>query len=230
KPTGRGGARPGAGRKPGKKRRVAHRIRGQLSPHHPVHVTLKIRRELRNLRHKKRGRAIRQALVRCCQRDGFRIVQWSIQHDHLHLIVEADSQPHLSSGIQGLSVSIARRLNKLAGRAGAVFADRFHAHVLKTPREVRNALSYVLNNFRHHAAQTFRKTTVGVADKYSSWAWFDGWKDISQATRTASRGEDPPPVARANRWLLTTGWRKRGLIRVDEVPGKLSAEVLAAFA
>jgi hypothetical protein len=98
-----------------------------------------------------------------------------------------------------VSVRIARALNRLWKRSGRVFADRYHAHVLKTPREVRNALAYVLRNASHHGIH------LAGPDPCSSGAWFDGWRG-----HVCEFVASPMPAART--WLLAQGWRRHGLI------------------
>lgn len=73
---------------------------------------------------------------------GVRLTHYSIQGNHLHLIVEAEDREALSFAMRALTIRIALGLNRLVGRKGKVFADRFHAHVLRTPREVRHAIAY----------------------------------------------------------------------------------------
>jgi hypothetical protein len=123
--------------------------------------------------------------------------------------------------MQGLCVRVARGLNGLLGRTGAVFAERYSARELRSPREARNCRAYVLNNARRHDFQRGELWPRGAVDPYSSWAWFDGWRDCKQ--RYIDRARDGPeeeaPVAEARSWLLTEGWRRHGLVRVDEVPG-----------
>src|SRR5438128_10143214 len=92
--------------------------------------------------------------VRCglakASRGGLRVLHFSVQRDHLHLLVEAVDGCVLSRGLQGLAIRIAKAVNRVLGRRGRVFSDRFHAHALRTPREVRNALVYVLQNWAKH--------------------------------------------------------------------------------
>src|SRR5204863_9277085 len=89
---------------------------------------------------------VRTALVAGADRFGMRLVELAVMSNHVHLICEADDERALARGMKGLCVRIARALNRLWGRVGSVFNDRYHAHALKTPREVRNALNYVLHN------------------------------------------------------------------------------------
>ena len=110
--------------------------------------------------------------------------------------------------MQGLSVRIARRLNALWKRAGSVFAERYHDVILRTPRQVRNAVRYVLLNARKHGA-----APPGI-DPYSSGPWFDGWRE-----KIRERVESSRPVALARTWLLAVGWRRHGPISCFDVPG-----------
>jgi hypothetical protein len=108
--------------------------------------------------------------------------------------------------VKGLAVRVARTLNRLWKRSGRVFSDRFHARPLRTPREVRSALAYVLHNARRHGLRL-----LGV-DPCSSGPWFDGW-------RQGLVLEGDGPCARAATWLLREGWRRHGLIGIEEEPG-----------
>jgi len=135
-------------------------------------------------------------------------VHFSVQTDHVHIIVEADSGDGLRRGINGLAGRLARALNRVWRRRGAVWGDRYHARALATPREVRNGLVYVLLNFRKHL-----RAAPGV-DPRSSGAWFDGWSH-DPPTRP-----EPCPAAPARTWLATVGWRRAGgPIATHEIPG-----------
>jgi len=217
-----GGWRPGAGRKPSKRRdkKALHRSRPSLTRRHPAHVTVKVHRDVTSLRTKDRCKVIRGAFVAACSYPGARIVDWSIQGSHLHLIIEADSTRQLSSAMQSFCVRVAKGLNRLLGRKGAVFVERYHLRLLTNPREVRNARAYVINNYRRHAAAAGRCVEQGWLDPCSSWAWFDGWRDLTRAhTALAQQTRDAPkPVSEAKGWLLRVGWRRHGLVGVDEVP------------
>jgi hypothetical protein len=113
-------------------------------------------------------------------------------------------------------VRIARGLNDLWKRTGSVFDDHDHARALVTPREVRNALVYVLHNARKHGWER-----AGI-DPCSSGPWFDGW---SRSPAPLDR-RGPAPVARARTWLLAQGWRRHGLLRPDERPATRPGERL----
>ncbi|MFT3916689.1 MAG: hypothetical protein QM704_22195 [Anaeromyxobacteraceae bacterium] len=207
-----GGRRPGAGR-PRNPERVSHVRRPRITRNFPAHVTLRTVDGLPSLRGPEPFAVVVRALEGLRERSGARVVHFVVISNHLHLVVEATSPEALSRTIQGLSVRIARGLNAALGRSGAVFRDRHHVRLLKTPREVRNALVYVLQNARRHTPkQADRIVDPTWIDPRSSGRWFDGWRHV-----------DPEPggdrfVAPAQSWLLSTGWRRHGLLEVDETP------------
>jgi REP element-mobilizing transposase RayT len=186
-----GGRRKGAGRprtrahpgllKPG----VPHLRRADLSRRHPVHVTQRVQPGVGYLRSQLRAKIIEEALRAVGGR--MRVVHYSIQGNHLHLIVEVESTQDLSRAMQALAIRIARRLNALAGRKGAVFVDRYHAHALATRREVAHAVRYVLDNYRHHTREYLPPR----------------WRD---PLSSAAPKEDAP-VAAPRTWLLRVGWK-----------------------
>ena len=148
---GRGGARAGAGRKKsGRRSDPPHRPRPPHRRWEPVHVVLRAREDVPRLRRRKVFEAVRRAFGAIAERAAFRIVHVSLQHNHLHLLVEADDREALTRGMQSFEISLARRINRALGRRGKLFAHRFHATPIRSPRQARNALAYVLNNWRHH--------------------------------------------------------------------------------
>jgi REP element-mobilizing transposase RayT len=152
-------------------------------------------------------RALRRSFAACCERGSFRIVHYSLQRNHLHLIVEAAGREALSRGMKSAAARFARCVNRVFRRCGPVLDGRFHGVVLKTPTQVRNAIRYVLLNARKHGSR------LSGIDPASSGRWFEGWRGTVERNDTIGGGRD---VAAPRTWLLGTGWRKRGLIGVDE--------------
>jgi REP-associated tyrosine transposase len=197
-----GGKREGAGRPRTGKKYVPHRVRPDHDKNHPVHVTLRAR--LSELRDFPVFDAVAEALAKASKKF-FRVCEYSVQRNHIHLIVEADDAAALARGMQGLVARAAKAVNRALHRKGSVFADHYHAHELTKPTEVRNALVYVLNNWKKHLPGANR----GV-DGCSSGKWFVGWADHAPDT--------PPTLPAATSWLLRIGWRKSGLIETREAP------------
>ncbi len=161
-------------------------------------------------------KALRRALKNGKDRFGLRVVHYSIQHNHLHCIVEAADRRALTRGMHGLDIRIARAINRLLGRRGRVIGDRYHARSLRTPREVRNVLAYVLLNWRHHT----RGACEGW-DLASTAVVFDGWSEGNPGEDVTKDVLEEIAKTRvpAEHWLLRTGWRRRGLVHPMETPG-----------
>lgn len=214
-----GGKRKGAGRKRVAARpQVPHRPRERVNVRHPILVTTRVMPDVARLRTEEMYGAIREAVARATKwlyydDEPFRIVHASVQGNHLHLLVEAASNAALTRGMKGFLVSCAKRLNAIAGRRGQVFADRFHSSSLATPRQVRNALAYLLGNWRKHGEAHPGERT----DPYSSAFALPDWA----ASETIALRDVPMflPVALPRTWLLAEGWRRAGPISPWTRPG-----------
>jgi putative transposase len=98
------------------------------------------------------------------------------------------------SGLHGLAIRLARAINRVLGRRGQVFGDRYHSRTLSTPRGPERA--------------GVRAAELAEARAGQRWAaTFDGWT-VGVA-----------PFARARTWLLRCGWRRHGLLDPRERPG-----------
>ena len=184
---------------------VPHRTRPKVY-NGPVHTTVHLIDGLPCLRSEPEHACIVKAIGAAQQRFGCQIVDFSVLSNHLHLILEAPDAERLSQAMKSLLVRIARGLNKLWKRKGSIFRERFHCVVMKTVAQIRRTVTYVLQNARKHGMQLW------PIDPCSSGSWFDGWE------------RPPPPQRRANpgvpprTWLLSTGWKRHGLIRFEESP------------
>jgi REP element-mobilizing transposase RayT len=157
-----GGARDGAGRKPTRGRAgVVHRRRPVLKSRFPVHVTWRMREGVWNLRSRRCFTALARAFWGGANRFGFRLVHYSVQGNHVHLLVEAHDEKALSRGMCGLGVRVAKGLNRVMKRQGKVLGERYHGRILKTPTEVKRARVYLLQNAQKHYG-------LRVADPYTS--------------------------------------------------------------
>ena len=247
--TNWGGKRKGAGRKPkGEKPLVSHRTRPRLKHYTPALVTMRLRANLPSLRDDGVLAVVKDARLKSARED-FRIVHFSIQTNHLHLIVEAQDNAALSRGMRSFTVRLAKLLNREWRRKGRVFADRYHLQVITAPKPMRNALVYTLNNARKHNSWKPKR-----ADPYSSGPDFLDWREPRSTwdkdPTAQSRSTTPKPRRRpgmssiewfelangytkenreraqaegkllARTWLLRVGWRRHGLIGVLEAPAE----------
>ena len=133
---------------------VSHLLRPELKRRFPVHVTMRMRWGVWNLRSRRCFRELERAFWAGANRFGFRLVHYSVQGNHIHLLVEAEDRVALGRGTKGIGVRVARRLNRVMGRRGRVLGDRYRAHILKTPSEVRRARNYLATNARRHYGLT----------------------------------------------------------------------------
>jgi REP element-mobilizing transposase RayT len=146
-----GGARKGAGRKPKSERAgVAHVEREVLKARFPVHVTWRMEKGVWSLRTRRCFGPMKRAMFAGAVKNGFRLVHYAVMGNHVHLLVEAQDRVKLATGMQGMGVRIAKALNRVMRRHGRVIGDRYHAHILRTPSEVKRARAYLLTNAHHH--------------------------------------------------------------------------------
>jgi REP element-mobilizing transposase RayT len=169
-----------------------------------------VRSDVPNLRSILLVREVERRLRQACDRSEFRLVEYSLQSNHVHLLVEAAGPSALARGMKSIGARLARAVNRVFGRRGPVLDERYHARALRTPREARNAIAYALLNARKYLG----RFAPGVArvDPASSGRWFGGWRT------NPPRAPDPPAVAHPRTWLLAVGWRRHGLLAPDEVP------------
>jgi REP element-mobilizing transposase RayT len=215
---GWGGRRVGAGRpRRSGKNFASHARRPAHRREHPVHVTLRVAEDAPSLRGSRLIRRLRAAFRLGRDRFGFRLAHYSVQGNHIHLIVEAHDKRALKRGLQGLAVRLARAVNRVHARRGRVFSRRYYAKPLLTPLQVRRALVYVLFNERRHLRQRRLSLPPWWLDSCSSAREFDGF---------AVHPELPPPQLIGNETtmppsteLLRTRWRRLGLVRLEEEPG-----------
>jgi REP element-mobilizing transposase RayT len=243
------------GRKPkGLRAGSPHKTRPELDPSFPVHVVLRVVDAIGNMRNRHMYKALREATFAVAKRElnyardgAYRIVHLSIQRNHVHLLVEADHKTALSRGMQSFQISAAKHLNRafslksLASgrhergvfakamatrRRGTVFPDRFHQEIIKTRKQARHTLAYVLNNWRKHREDRYGLPSTWKVDPFSTGVLFEGWKerqheDVYMPFRETYQ---PMVVYFAKTWLLRDGWRMYGLISFGEVPSAKQAK------
>jgi putative transposase len=202
---------------------MAHRARASHRKGDPVHVTVTVDRAIPSLRAQVLSRRVKQVLLaqrKKLEREaaegagvgvGFQVVHFTIQDTHLHLIVESTDKRTLARGVMGLEIRVARAINKLLGRTGRFWKERYHRRDLRTPTETRNLLRYVLLNLQKHYRGHGDR---GFADPKSSAATFDGYSRPPIVFEDSHRW----PFVEPRTWLLRIGWRRHGLLDPADVP------------
>jgi REP element-mobilizing transposase RayT len=212
-----GGKREGAGRKrdrsrsdPSHAKQAIHRER------HPLHLVMRAFDDVPRLRSEVMLSTIREATWSVDQPSTFRLLQMSVQHNHLHLIAEAEDNAARSEAMHRLGLALARGINGSTGRKGKVFRYRYHATEITSPTQMHHAYAYVLCNWRHHG-EHLRSDAARKAmfDPYSTASRFDGW-----SIPTPPTAFDPNlPVYEPQTWIARTGWRLLGKIDPRHIPG-----------
>ena len=216
KPSGHGGWRPGAGRAR-KQGAVSHRSRPAFPDRFPQHVTLRLGVDAPPIAREWLMKRVIRPCIGASAKAFFRVVEFNVLSNHVHLICEADDAMSLARGVQGLAIRLARRLNSALIRKGKLFGPRYHAVALRTPTQVRNTLRYVLLNRKHHAVA--KKFFAGWIDPYSSGAWFRGWSaPIRMNVATSDLVGLESPAHAPHTWLLRIGWRRAGPLSYDDRP------------
>lgn len=190
----RGGRRPGSGRKRIHSKGVAHRTREKISHRTPLHINFKFRLNIRN---KEALRLLKRAILNA-RKLGLNVIHGSLQSNHIHLIVETTDNETLTQGMRSLTVTFAKGLNR-----GRIQIERYHLHVLRNPRETKNALTYVMFNKQKHEKRTYSEidgftSAVGRKELITNFA------KTAKLTLKIGNG-DPWPLPEPRTWLLTSG-------------------------
>ena len=224
-----GGKRRGAGRKPnGKRARECHAARPEFKASQPLHIVMRVVREVGSLRRREMYKALREATITAAMRERLRIVHVSLQRDHVHMIVEAEHKAALARGMQGFMISAAKHINRALGigerrRTGRVFNDRYHVEIITSPTQARHTIGYVLGNWRKHKEDQQGLASKWLVDPFSSGVLFADWKELDGRPWMwpIRAGYDPMIVFRPRTWLLAGGWRRGGgPISARDVPGR----------
>lgn len=203
-----GGKRKNAGRK----RRstfASHVRRGRINRQTPVHLTLRLRDGLTGLRSEKFLAQFRKAAVGATKK-GLRILHYSLQTNHFHILAEADNNQILANAMKSLVTCLAIWLKKMWRRKGSIFSERFHSRILRTPTEVKRVLRYILLNYARHAGVSAR------IDYYSSGHAFSKWQELLNELTDLIREQvaqevDPDNsrgLSQPESWLASVGWLK----------------------
>jgi putative transposase len=204
-----GGARKGAGRKPRGRPSMPHETRAKVDPRYPLQVTIRAAPGLPSLRSARVFGALRRAIARASV-DRFRVIHFSIQQDHGHFIVEGDEARRARGGMHGLAIRLALAVNRVLGRKGKVVGDRYHVRPLKTPKQMRTSMIYVLLNFRKHL-----RAPPGI-DPRSSGPHFAGWHRAAELTVDPA---DPAATVAPTTWMASVGWQRAGgFLKPEEHP------------
>ncbi|MFA6238606.1 MAG: transposase [Bacteriovorax sp.] len=139
----------GAGRPAIHDRGIRHVARDEIKRRTPLHLTIKINKEKSGLRNKSIIKALHSSIKKA-RLIGLRVIHYTLEYDHVHLLIETESNVLLGKGMQSFGISFSKGINKIKGLKGQVFKTRYHFRKLKTPAEIKNAINYILGNSVKH--------------------------------------------------------------------------------
>jgi REP element-mobilizing transposase RayT len=155
-------------------RGIRHISRDPIKKLTALHLTIKIIREKAGLKNKAMLKVLQRAIVKARSK-GLAVVHYTLEFDHIHLLVESGNHQELGKAMQSLGVSLSMAINRLRGLQGKVFKTRYHLRKLKTPTEIRNVIKYILGNTVKHRAT---KTPLSI---YNSFIALSGMKNLAKS-------------------------------------------------
>ena len=186
-----------------------------------MHVTKKLAAGLPGLRCPGAWSVITDAIRQANRRGLVRLVEFTVQGDHVHMLCEGGNAKAVGRGLGGLFTSLARQLNRLWERCGKVFSERYHREDLTTPTQGRNANRYVLGNVYEHAGGIIHMTGKSgrlCPDPFSSGVWFHGYREPSEGLDRTTLGGIERCTVNGLSWVLKEGWQRLGLLSVLDRP------------
>lgn len=139
----------GAGRPAIHDRGIRHIARDKVTKHTSLHLTIKIERLKAGLRNKDVLKQLHDSIKKA-RKIGLRVIHYTLEFDHVHLLVEVDSNQQLAKGMQSFGISFSKGINKIKAQVGKVFKTRYHFRKLKSPNEIKNVIFYILGNSLKH--------------------------------------------------------------------------------
>ncbi|MBP9682556.1 MAG: transposase [Bacteriovorax sp.] len=140
---------------------IRHTARPKITRFTALHLTIKVRSNKADIKSKKILKALHHAIKRARLKK-LKVVHYTLEFNHLHLLIECESHQILHQGMQALGISLAKAINKIKLLKGSVYKHRYHFRRLATRRELKNALHYIFNNGKKH------KRTRSILDPYNS--------------------------------------------------------------
>ncbi|MDD4973652.1 MAG: transposase [Bacteriovorax sp.] len=140
---------------------MRHTSRPHLSKACSLHLTVKIKKIKAELKNKSVLSILKRAILNA-RKQGLKVIHYSLEYDHVHLLIEADNNHILSKGMQSFGVTISKAINRMRKLKGGVYKHRYHFRKISSPRQLKNVLNYIFNNGIKH------KTAKHIVGHYNS--------------------------------------------------------------
>jgi REP element-mobilizing transposase RayT len=140
---------------------IRHRERPKLTRLSSLHLTVKINRIKADLKNKSTLKVLKRAICNA-RKKGLRVVHFSLEYDHIHLLIESPNNSTLGRGMQSLGVTMARGINLFKKSEGGVYKHRYHFRKISSSRELKRVMHYIFNNGVKHG------TAKNLVNQYHS--------------------------------------------------------------
>lgn len=154
--------RKGGGRRPKHDKGIRHIKRPEIKRLTSLHLTVKILKDKAGIKNKQTLALLKHAILKA-RKKGLRIIHFTLEYDHVHLLVEANDNEVLGRGMMVFGVTMAKGINRLKSIKGTVYKHRYHFRKINSPRELKNVLHYIFNNGIKH------KTAKSLDNLYNSF-------------------------------------------------------------
>ena len=128
---------------------IRHVKRFRLKKASSLHLTIKVRENKADIQSKRILKALHHAIKRA-RLKGLKVVHYTLEYNHVHLLVESVDNKTLHKGMQAFGITIAKAINKIKRSKGAVYKNRYHLRLISSPRQLKNVLHYIFNNGVKH--------------------------------------------------------------------------------
>ncbi len=149
------------GRKAINDKGIRHISRDRIFNPTSLHLTIKVRENKADIKTKLILKALHHAIKRA-RLKRLRVIHYTLEYNHLHLLVECDNHKRLGKGMQAFGISIAKAINRIKLLKGAVYKHRYHLRKITSGRDLKNVLHYIFNNGIKH------KRATSIIDPYNS--------------------------------------------------------------
>lgn len=126
-----------------------------------LHLTIKIAKEKSNLKNKEVLSILKRAILNS-RKMGLRVIHFTLEYDHIHLLIEAENNHLLGKGMQSFGVTLSKAINKLKKTSGQVYRHRYHFRKITSARQLKNVMNYIFRNGLKHG------TSAGIVTGYNS--------------------------------------------------------------
>ena len=108
------------------------------------------------------------------RKKGLRIIHFSLEYDHVHLLVEAADNVELGKGMQSFGVTLSKAINRMRKMKGTVYKHRYHFRQISSSRELKYVMKYIFSNgVKHGTAKTIINPFNSIRAEMKSYLFYN---------------------------------------------------------